>query len=325
LQLPTWAGNLGKPLVVGPLIAAETPPSEFKPFLQRPVSSSAQPRWHPARLAARFCRIAVGRAGAAQNHLRHAQCILTGTGAALRGVPEPWRSKCRSLTYAGVEHDVYLPPDPRSDNAAVRLLFVGRLVPYKGLELLLRALAIAAKQHSFHLDIIGTADQVYKDFLLRLSEQLGFVTAPEPDSRSTEHGTRNTNNRSTVLFLPPRPRDQLIQLYQRADIFCFPTICDTYGIALLEAMSCGCAALVSDVAGAGEIVNGTNGLKVPLRAPEQYIAEYAQKLIELARNRQLRHELGDAARRHILREHDWSIIGRRLLEIYDDLASANGA
>ena len=36
--------------------------------------------------------------------------------------------------------------------------------------------------------------------------------------------------------------------YQAAEVFCFPTLCDTYGIALLEAMSCGCAALVSDVA-----------------------------------------------------------------------------
>jgi glycosyltransferase involved in cell wall biosynthesis len=334
LQLPTWAGNLGKPLVVGPLIAAETPPSEFKPFLQRPVSPPGQPRWHPARLAARFCRIAVGRAGTAQNHLRHAQCILTGTRAALSAVPEPWRSKCRSLTYAGVEHEVYLPPDSRPNNAAIRLLFVGRLIPYKGVELLLRSLAIAAKQHSFHLDLVGAADPAYQDFLSKLAADLGLTITPEPNSRTTEHGfgdgTRSTEHgaRSThhasLTFLPPRPRDQLIQLYQHADIFCFPTICDTYGIALLEAMSCGCAALVSDVAGAGEIVNGTNGLKVALRNPEQYIAEYAQKLIELARNQQLRHELGAAARAHILREHDWSIIGRRLLEIYDDLAAANG-
>jgi len=216
--------------------------------------------------------------------LRYAQCILVGTGAALSAVPESWRSKCRSLTYAGVEHDVYLPPDSRPDNAAVRLLFVGRLIPYKGVELLLRALAIAARQHSFHLDIVGAADPAYKGFLWRLSEELGLATVPEPASRITHHASRITH-RASIAFLPPRPRAQLIHLYQRADIFCFPTICDTYGIALLEAMSCGCAALVSDIAGAGEIVNGNNGLKVALRSPEQYIAEYAQKLIELARNR----------------------------------------
>jgi len=48
LQLPTWAGNLGKPLVVGPLIAAETPPSEFRPFLQRPNRAGIPHGWPPA-------------------------------------------------------------------------------------------------------------------------------------------------------------------------------------------------------------------------------------------------------------------------------------
>jgi glycosyltransferase involved in cell wall biosynthesis len=69
----------------------------------------------------------------------------------------------------------------------------------------------------------------------------------------------------------------------------------------------------------GEIVNGENGLKVPLLNPEQYIKDFADKIIALAGNFDLRMRLGVAARRYILQEHDWDRIGSQLLAIYDEL------
>jgi glycosyltransferase involved in cell wall biosynthesis len=301
IQVPTWATHLGKPMVIGPLVAAKSPPPAFAEFMKRPFSRPVHPRWHPARIAARLFRMTVRRAGRKQAYLRQARLILVATRITLELIPEPWREKCRLVTYSGIEHEVYVPPPNRSDDDTLRLLFVGRLVPYKGLELLLRALKAAIRRCALKLDIVGDGDPVYKEFLMQLTRELGLD--------------------SVVTFLPPRPRDQLPSLYQQADVFCFPTLCDTYGIALLEAMSCGCAVLVSDVAGAGEIVDGENGLKVPLRSPEQYIADYAGQIIALAQNRAFRRDLGEKARRFILREHDWDRIGGRLLEIYRELGN----
>lgn len=312
IQVPTWAARLGKPLVIGPLLAAERPPSVFVPFLERPVSRPKELRWHPARVVARLCQMAVNRARRGHIHLRQAKRILVGTRTALRQVPEPWREKCRLVTYSGIEHQVYLPPAARLTNGALQLLFVGRLIPYKGVELLLRALAVAAKQCRLTLEIVGSADPVYKEYLSQLTRDLGLWAITDDGPRTHDDGPCT----STVKFLPPRPRNELPSLYQRADVFCFPTLCDTYGIALLEAMSCGCAVLVSDVAGAGEIVNGENGLKVPLCEPDQYIRDYAEKIITLARNRELRERLGATARQFILREHDWDRIGEQVLGVY---------
>jgi glycosyltransferase involved in cell wall biosynthesis len=298
IQEPTWAGRLGKPLIIGPIIAADEPPLAFAPFLSRPVSPPGLPRWRPERVAGRICREIVTRAKGRRSHLHQARRILVGTRTALRHVPPHLREKCRLVTYSGVEHEIFIPPPARSVTNTLRLLFVGRLVPYKGVELLLRAVEIAARSCSIKLDIIGGADAGYKDFLLRVIQELRL----EP----------------SVDFMAPVPRDQLPSLYQRADVFCFPTLCDTYGIALLEAMSCGCAVLVSDVAGAGEIVNGENGLKVRLDTPDEYIREYAEKIVALAQNRELRARLGEEARRYILREHDWNRIGEQLLSVYDE-------
>jgi len=352
IQVPTWAHRLGRPLVLGPLIAADRPPAAFADYWQRPVSRPQSSRWHPARVAARFCGMIVNRAARRGDHLRRAYRILVGSRIALRHVPEPLREKCRVVTYAGVEHDVFVPrtltldPSPNriGREEPIRLLFVGRLVPYKGVELLLRALAVAAKKCSFHLDIVGSADPVYKDFLIQLARELGLgvhdeqlstlnpqpaqpltLPSPHPMGRGCPEDGRGANlstlnpQLSTVSFLPPVPRDQLPALYQQADVFCFPTICDTYGIALLEAMSCGCAVLVSDVAGAGEIVNGENGLKVPLQEPDQYIADCAEKLAALAQQPELRSRLGAEARRYILREHDWGRVGDQVLAVYDEM------
>jgi len=297
---PTWAEHLGKPLIIGPLIAADAPPLGFAPLLSRPVSPPKGPRLRPSRVAGRIYRTITARAGREQSYLQQALRILVGTRTALRHVPEHLREKCRLVTYSGVEHEVFTPPPARPVTNTLRLLFVGRIIPYKGVELLLRAVEIAARHCSIKLDIVGGADPLYKAFLLRLIKELRLG--------------------SSVNFLDPVPRDQLPPLYQQADVFCFPTLCDTYGIALLEAMSSGCAVLVSNVAGAGEVVNGENGLKVRLNTPDQYIRDYSEKIVALAQSHELRASLGDAARRFILREHDWNRIGDHLLAVYDELS-----
>src|SRR5262245_1824470 len=217
IQVPTWAANLGKPLIIGPLIAADSPPLSFAPYLNRPISPPGHPRWHPLRMASRVCRTIVTRAEHEQSYLRKAHRILVGTRTALRFVPEVLRERCRLVTYSGVEHEVFVPPSARSATNTLRLLFVGRVIPYKGIELLLRALATAARRCSIKLDIVGSADPVYKDFLLRLTRELRL----EP----------------SVKFIAPVARDQLAALYQQVDVFCFPTVYDTYGIVLFEVMS----------------------------------------------------------------------------------------
>jgi glycosyltransferase involved in cell wall biosynthesis len=258
-------------------------------------------------MAGRICRAIVARAERKQFYLHQALRILVGTRTALRHVPEPLREKCRLVTYSGVEHEVFAPPPARPVTDTLRLLFVGRIIPYKGIELLLRSVEIAARRCSVKLEIVGGGDPVYKAYLLRLIKELRLG--------------------SSVNFLDPVPRDQLPSLYQQADVFCFPTLCDTYGIALLEAMSSGCAVLVSDVAGAGEIVNGENGLKVRLNTPDQYIRDYSEKIVALAQNHELRASLGETARKFVRREHDWDRIGEQVLAVYEELeiSAASGS
>jgi len=295
---------LGLPLVIGPLIAADPPPTAFMEMMRRPVTPAAHSRWHPARLAARLCAAFVNRAARRRDYLRRARQILVGTRTALQHVPEAWHGKCRRVTYAGVEHEVFVPPLAGQSNRAVTLLFVGRLIPYKGVEMLLRAVALAAGTANVQLLLVGSADRAFASFCTQFASDMGIS--------------------DRVEFQPPVPRNKLPALYQQADIFCFPTLCDTYGIALLEAMSCGCAVVASDVAGAGEIVDGANGLKISLTTPDQYVREFAEAIGCLAANPARRAAFGAAARRHVLQNHDWPRIGEQVLRIYEELEQELG-
>jgi glycosyltransferase involved in cell wall biosynthesis len=299
IQLPSLAPLLRIPCIIGPVIAADPPPAEFKPLLRRPVSPPEKPRFHPKRLADGICRRLVERLADSRWHLRRAAWIIVGTEIARRQVSQPLRKKCVSITYAGVEHERFAAPDHRPSRSTVRLLCVGRLVPYKGIELLLRALAVASKKCELKLDLVGDGDALYTRYCRELVDSLGLKQAAN--------------------FVPHVPRAELPGLYQEADIFCFPTLCDTYGIALLEAMSAGCAVIATDAGGAAEIVTPGTGVKVPLTNPGQYIRDYAEAIVGLAGNADLRARLGAAARQHILRDHHWQKIGEQLLAFYESL------
>jgi glycosyltransferase involved in cell wall biosynthesis len=113
-------------------------------------------------------------------------------------------------------------------------------------------------------------------------------------------------------------------MYRAADVFCMPSI-ETYGIAILEAMSSGCAVLVADYNGPGEIVRRDTGLKVPLETPEQFINEYAERIVQLVEDERLRREFGERARDHVVRFHDWKSIEASLLKTYNEVFSEQSA
>jgi glycosyltransferase involved in cell wall biosynthesis len=287
------------PFVVGPLLANTPPPASFDPILRRAQTPPSMRRLHPRRVGVSLAWRARAWLAKRQYHLRSARKIIVGTRLAWEQVPPELRPRCELLTYSGVEHEFFVPPATRPIDRPIQLLFVGRLVSYKGLELLLRAVSLAARHCHLELRVVGGGDAAYEVFCRRLAEELGLA--------------------SRVHFVPGVSRVELLAFYQQADLFCFPTLCDTYGIALLEAMSCACPVIVTDTSGAREIVDESFGIKVPLMEPEQYVRQFSEAIGRLARDLGLRDEMGRNARRQVETHHDWTIIGNRLLGIYERL------
>lgn len=285
-------------LVLGPILLSHRPPEAFaKVFGPKPSLAFAR-RFRMRRIQAGCARRLLESFG--QPLIENADLIIAGSRISLDLVDESVRCRTRYLPYSGVEHQFFCPPTLPRGNPVLKLLFAGRLVAYKGVELLLRAVAVASRKRPMSLTIVGGAEAGSLAYYRQLSVTLGLA--------------------DVVTFTPPVPREKLKSLYCEADIFCMPSI-ETYGLAVLEAMSCGCAVLVSDFNGPGEIVQAGTGVKVPLVDPEQFIAEYAHQILELGDSSNRRREFGQSAREHVIAHHDWADIRRKLVEYYDELLS----
>jgi len=119
-----------------------------------------------------------------------------------------------------------------------RLIYVGRLCEEKGVLVLLKALALLAKnqqQSSFVLDVFGDGDEAYVKELYRFSQSQHLATL--------------------VTFHGKVPQDELIRSYDRADIMLIPSIWkEPFGLVVAEAMARGLPVITTNIGGPAEIV-----------------------------------------------------------------------
>ncbi len=177
---------------------------------------------------------------------------------------------------------------PRS--GPVRLLFVGRVVFQKGLDVLLRALAALPRELDYELEIIGDGDA--RPALTLEIAQLGL--APR------------------VTFAGWCDRAHIAERYRAADLFVFPSRDEGMPNGVLEAMASGLPIVATAIAGSEELVReGENGHLVP---PEDHAALSAALSRRIAAPETGR-AMGRASRAIIEREYTWSRVAACYLDL----------
>lgn len=110
--------------------------------------------------------------------------------------------------------------------------------------------------------------------------------------------------------------ENVAPLLQAADVFVLPSVAEGLSVAMLEAMACGVAALVTRVGGASDVIeHGQNGWLIPPDDPAALQAGLLTLLGEAA----LCAQLGQLGRERVLRDYALPIIARRLRDLYDSL------
>jgi 1,4-alpha-glucan branching enzyme len=191
-------------------------------------------------------------------------------------------------------------PEARKfDHAREKLvLFVGRLVPEKGAQVLLEAFQILLAQNQNIKLIIGGAG-TYEFFLKNLACELGVA------DKVLFPGFLNETRRNRYL--------------KEADVAVFPSLYEPFGIVALEAMASHVPVIVSDTGGMREVVeHGIDGYKVPPGRAD-HLAYY---IMEILKNPGLARELTARAWKKVLTVYDWHAIGLKTLEAYRKAAEA---
>lgn len=177
------------------------------------------------------------------------------------------------------------------------VLFVGRLLPIKGLGYLIEA----AKYAKTRPAIVTIGD-----------EAPGYSGT----KRSLEEKVRDLRLEGDVFFLGKFSREDLGVAYTAADLFVLPSLGEGIPLALLEAMSFGKCVIATRVPGNLDVVkDGWNGVLVEPRNP----AQLAEKIDLLLTDSALRGRLGSQARRDIEQNYNSDVVLKQVLDLYKEV------
>jgi len=187
--------------------------------------------------------------------------------------------------------DVSVYPQRKGKGKENYVLYVGRLLNYKGVDSLLSAMSEVQKRADLRLVLVGD----------------GY------DRRSLEE--QAARMRVKAYFTGRLERKRLIDILSRAEMLVLPTSnrLEAFGIVLLEAMACETPVLAFDTPGVNEVA--MEGGRV-----FSSTAEMADSILELHENESLRMFLGRRGRRAVEEKYSWSRVLDEIESVYNEIA-----
>ena len=194
--------------------------------------------------------------------------------------------------------DVPVPaPRIRGSDDPLRVLCVGRLVPEKGLAILLQAIAeLRGQQHACELILLGDG----------------------PERKALEQLTQELEISDVTRFLGAVGQDEIHQWFDWADLFCLPTFAEGLPVVIMEAMASGVPVVTTRITGIPELIeHGHTGLLVPPGRPEAI----ARALLDLS-DRDRAAQIAKAAAKRVAELHNIDEEARKLAFLFRGQLSA---
>lgn len=288
---PSRLHRLGLPVVRGPLNSGLGNPPGFSEVVRTESSWLA-----PVRNLSRLADAALGST-------RHTERVLVATRATEAAVPRRYRDRCVRMLENGVDVERFVasewPPAPRGSEP-LRLSFVGRLIASKALPLLLGAVREVRRHHPVELRVVGDG----------------------PLREAWEAQARREGIDGSVTFLGNLSHELVAQEMRRAHVFVLPSVRESGGGVLLEAMACGRPVVGVDFGGPAELIDDEVGALLPLTNPQGLVRDLARTLVDVIDNPEQWAARGRAGRERAQRRFSWDAKIEAALAIYEDVLSA---
>ena len=293
-RLPTLMRRTGVPVVIGPMNGGMDFPEAFRSF-----DGSL------TRLLVGLGRRASDLANRMVDGKLHAELLLVANERTARNLPDGIRGEVVQLVENGVDLDVWSSDQPRPESekdGVPRFVYMGRLVSWKAVDLLLEAFARVVAKSPARLTVIG--DGPVRPALEAQAQRLGL---------------------STVEFLGWQLQSACAEHLARADALVLPSLYECGGAVVLEAMAMSRAVVATDWGGPADYLDPSCGILVAPTSPGGFVAGLADAMLRLAGDAELRRRMGAAGRQKVLEHYTWERKGDRILGLYRRaLARARG-
>lgn len=289
--LATKCKRAGVPFVVGPLNGGVPWPRAFDAERRR------EREWLSYLRGA--YRMLPGRG----QMLKAAAAIIVGSRHTQSEVPRAYQGKCVYIPENAVDPARFSRKQSVPRDGVLRACFIGRMVPYKGPDMLLEAAAPFLRNGRMRLDMIGDGPMMEA-----LRKQ---VAADGTTDAVTFHGWLDHGRVQDVAA--------------GSALFAFPSIREFGGGVVLEAMALGLVPLIVDYAGPAELVTDDTGYKVPLADRAGIVAGFRAELERIAADPAALESIGQAAQARVQALFTWARKAEQVRAVYDWVLDGTGA
>ncbi|MFK7747104.1 MAG: glycogen synthase [Kordia sp.] len=192
------------------------------------------------------------------------------------------------------------------------VLFVGRITRQKGI-----------------IHLVNAIKHIHKDTQIVLCAGAPDTEAIAKEMQESVAAVKQT--RDNVFWIEEMlPKDEIIQLYSHATVFCCPSIYEPFGIINIEAMACKTAVVASAVGGIKEVVlPNETGILIEVKQqdtapfepvnPEKFAQDIADGINKVVNDNELRNKMEIASRKRVEDFFDWKAIAKQTENLYKSI------
>ncbi|PSB51127.1 group 1 glycosyl transferase [filamentous cyanobacterium Phorm 6] len=284
-KIPSLMFGLGAPVAIGPMNTAVKFPVAFRSRQNRSVDILMAIGYQCVDF---FNRIFPGKI--------QAETLMVANDRTKQALPTGVQGKIIELVENGVDFSVWRSDSSLSKAATeqVHFVFLGRLIDWKAVDLLLEAFVAVVAQTNAVLEIIGDGD--IRGELEAQTARLGID--------------------SSVVFSGWLSQEQCALKMQQADAMVFPSLREPGGAVVMEAMAVGLPVIATNWGGPADYLNSTCGILVEPDSREGFVKGLTEAMLRLAHSPELRQSMGSAGYSRVRELFDWERKVDRMIEIY---------
>jgi glycosyltransferase involved in cell wall biosynthesis len=227
--------------------------------------------------------------------LRSAAAILVGSRHTESEIPAAHRDKVVYLPENAIDPTRFNRQSAQDLSGPLRGVFIGRMVPYKGADMLLEAAAPLLTSGRLVLDLVGEGPM-----------------RPALEAQAADLGVAGA-----VTFHGHVPHRQVQNIAVRANLLTFPSIREFGGGVVLEAMALGVVPVIVDYAGPGELVTPETGITVPIGSRAEIVKALQGRLETVCDDPSTLPAMAAAGRARVAERFTWAAKARQVAQVYD--------